>query len=654
MHALHRRPGPRRVATRIVYQVEVHAVEPELLEAPLRLVLRVGTSGEELRGDEDLLARHAARADARADRALVLVALCRVDVAVSGLERAGDDPLARAAGVDLPHAQAETGKPDTGRDLDRSGSVTLDAGLCGHTSASSFLSGVRRRIPPRQLWNTISNTISLLPQSGAAAMSSTKERACGRAATVRRAAACSSASSCSPAAATRSCSRWSSRRCPTLQLRLDTTPTGATWVFTAFLLSSAVATPLAGRLGDMYGRRRILLWHARALCRRHPRRRADRLSGRDDRRAGGAGPRRGDLPARLRDHPRRVRRRRRGARDGVDVGRARGRRRARDRARRTDPRAPLLPLAVLGPARGRRRRAGSRPSAWSPSRPAARRRRSWPAAPLLAGWLVCLLVAVSEGPAWGWSSRAGRRPVRGAVVLRSRGSTWRQRARVPLVDLQMLRAAACGRPTSSRCSSGWGMYSAFVLVPQHVEAPSSDGRLRRLGRHGRAVPRAVDGAVAVASAAQRPPLGAVRLAPAADHRRGDRHRRVRVAVVQHGHPWQIIVASTLLGAGTGFAFASMVNLVIESVPPEQTGIATGMHVLMRTLGGAVGVQVAASILSSSAAAGGLPSRARLRDRIRDRDDRARALDGGGTRRARRQQARGAARSRSPPTARKAP
>ena len=46
---------------------------------------------------------------------------------------------------------------------------------------------------------------------------------------------------------------------PTLQERLDTTQTGAAWVFTSFLLAAAVATPLAGRLGDMYGRRRILL-----------------------------------------------------------------------------------------------------------------------------------------------------------------------------------------------------------------------------------------------------------------------------------------------------------------------------------------------------------------------------------------------------------
>ncbi len=46
---------------------------------------------------------------------------------------------------------------------------------------------------------------------------------------------------------------------PTLQHDLHTTPTGVTWVFTAYLLSASVATPIAGRLGDMFGKKRALL-----------------------------------------------------------------------------------------------------------------------------------------------------------------------------------------------------------------------------------------------------------------------------------------------------------------------------------------------------------------------------------------------------------
>ena len=46
---------------------------------------------------------------------------------------------------------------------------------------------------------------------------------------------------------------------PALQQDLDTTPTGVTWIFTAYLLAASVATPIAGRLGDMFGKKRTLL-----------------------------------------------------------------------------------------------------------------------------------------------------------------------------------------------------------------------------------------------------------------------------------------------------------------------------------------------------------------------------------------------------------
>ena len=46
---------------------------------------------------------------------------------------------------------------------------------------------------------------------------------------------------------------------PTIQRDLDTTTTWVTWVFTGFLLASAVATPLLGKLGDTYGKKRLLV-----------------------------------------------------------------------------------------------------------------------------------------------------------------------------------------------------------------------------------------------------------------------------------------------------------------------------------------------------------------------------------------------------------
>src|SRR4051795_6902195 len=44
-----------------------------------------------------------------------------------------------------------------------------------------------------------------------------------------------------------------------LKLRLDTDATGVAWTLTGYLLAAAIATPLFGRLGDMFGKRRMLV-----------------------------------------------------------------------------------------------------------------------------------------------------------------------------------------------------------------------------------------------------------------------------------------------------------------------------------------------------------------------------------------------------------
>jgi MFS family permease len=67
--------------------------------------------------------------------------------------------------------------------------------------------------------------------------------------------------------------------------------------------------------------------------------------------------------------------------------------------------------------------------------------------------------------------------------------------------------------------------------------------------------------------------------------------------IAHSEPWHVIVGVTLLGLGIGMSFASMANLIVEAVPQTQTGEATGMNTIMRTIGGAFGAQLAAVIVA---------------------------------------------------------
>ena len=138
---------------------------------------------------------------------------------------------------------------------------------------------------------------------------------------------------------------------PTLQQDLHTTPTGVTWIFTAYLLAASVATPIAGRLGDMFGKKRTLVvvlaglgagTLLAALATTLP----VMIVARAIQGLGGAifplafGIIRDEFP-------------RERVAGGIALisGLLGDRRRARDRPRRPDPRPPRLPLAVLDPAR---------------------------------------------------------------------------------------------------------------------------------------------------------------------------------------------------------------------------------------------------------------------------------------------------------------
>jgi MFS family permease len=76
----------------------------------------------------------------------------------------------------------------------------------------------------------------------------------------------------------------------------------------------------------------------------------------------------------------------------------------------------------------------------------------------------------------------------------------------------------------------------------------------------------------------------------------------------HDEPWQVLLASGLLGAGVGAAFAAMVALIAENVDPRAMGVATGMNTVVRLVGSVVGGQVGAALLTSQTILGtSLPS-----------------------------------------------
>jgi EmrB/QacA subfamily drug resistance transporter len=228
-------------------------------------------------------------------------------------------------------------------------------------------------------------------------------------------------------------------------------------------------------------------------------------------------------------------------------------------------------------------------------------RIDWGGAALMSLGLTAVLLAVSEGNSWGWgSTRVIGLVAAGAVVL-VLWTRYELRVPQPLVDMRMMRMRGVWTTNVTALMVGFGMFGSFLLVPQLVEMPESAG----FG-FGASVTEA--GLYLLPSAAVM--LVAGPMAGWLGNRLGSRTplligiALVAIAFLQlavlHDQPWHVLLNSVLTGAGIGLAFASMATLIVEAVPQSQTGVATGMNTIMRSIGGALGAQIAASIVGAHA------------------------------------------------------
>jgi len=386
---------------------------------------------------------------------------------------------------------------------------------------------------------------------------------------------------------------------PTFEAELDTTTAWATWVLTGFLVSAAVLTPILGRLGDQFGKDRVLLvslglflagcigaaaaWNIWSLIGFRV------LSG-----AGGA-----LFPlsfAIIRDEfpPERVK---------VAIG---------------------LLSAVFGVGGGFGivlsgvivdhvswrwlfvlgsvpvaasivlvHRYVPRSPVRSPSRIDVR------GALLLSGALISLMVALTEGEPWGWTSAPVLGLAASSATLFLLWGIVELRSGSPMVDMRMLAHRPVLLTNAATMVSGFALFSCFVLVPTFVQAPSSRG-------YGFGATATEAGLFLLPSS-----LAILVAGPAAGligRRFGSKWPLAggmltvsfaALALAQaHDEPWHVLAASGALGVGVGFAFAAMAALIAENVSTAEMGVATGMNTVVRMVGSVVGGQVGAALLTA--------------------------------------------------------
>jgi EmrB/QacA subfamily drug resistance transporter len=225
-------------------------------------------------------------------------------------------------------------------------------------------------------------------------------------------------------------------------------------------------------------------------------------------------------------------------------------------------------------------------------------RIDWGGAALMSAGLVALLVAVSEGNSWGWGDGRTVGLIVASAVLLAVWVRFEQRVGQPLVDMAMMRNRAVLTTNLTALLVGFGMFGSFILIPKFVQAPAAAG-------YG-------FGATVTEAGLFLAPSAAIMLfaGPVAGYlgtRFGSKlPLLIGTGVASfafvflaafHDARASIYVASVLLGLGIGFAFASMANLIVEAVEQRQTGVATGMNTIMRTIGGSLGGQIAATIVA---------------------------------------------------------
>ena len=231
-----------------------------------------------------------------------------------------------------------------------------------------------------------------------------------------------------------------------------------------------------------------------------------------------------------------------------------------------------------------------------------------PGAALMSVVLVTFLLGLSGGASWGWTSAATLGLFAFSAVCAVLWVVLELNVDEPLIDIRVLSDRPVLLTNITALISGFAMFGSFILVPRFVEAPGGlpDAVADRLG-YGFAATATMTGLYLLPGSLLM--LGAGPAAGLLGRRFGSKWPlalgMVLIAVstfglaALHSEPWQIVVSMAGLSVGVGFAFAAMAALITEAVEPTETGIATGINTVMRTIGAVVGAQVGAAILTAT-------------------------------------------------------
>ncbi|MGE0779077.1 MAG: MFS transporter [Mycolicibacterium sp.] len=233
----------------------------------------------------------------------------------------------------------------------------------------------------------------------------------------------------------------------------------------------------------------------------------------------------------------------------------------------------------------------------------------WLGALGLAAGLSAVLLALTQGTTWGWASAGTIGSACGGLVVLIGWWLWERRAARPLVSIRMLTQRTMLFTNLATISVGMGLYFAFLGITQFVQIPHD---VAGYG-FGASVleasvlyllPGALAGfVVALISGRFIDRFGAkpVLMVGAAAGIAG-----FLFIALAHSAVWQVITANVLANVYISLGYGALPALVVSEVDAAQTGVATSMNAIARTVGSSTAAALVAVLLASTSRTG-IPS-----------------------------------------------
>lgn len=203
----------------------------------------------------------------------------------------------------------------------------------------------------------------------------------------------------------------------------------------------------------------------------------------------------------------------------------------------------------------------------------------------LSAALTCLLLPISKGTAWGWTSAPTLGLLAAAAVLFAAWGAYELRVPAPLVDLRVSAGRAVLLTNTASVLAGFAMFATFMVSAQMLQAPAATG-------YGFGTSLVLSGVLLL-------PVGLAMTVFSPVSARISWHRGPRVTLLiggtvlivgnlarafLHGHLVVVVLGVTVVAIGAALSFSALPTLIMQAVPPTETAAANSLNTLARTIG----------------------------------------------------------------------